>query len=331
MSGETLLRQWRMLHLIPREPQRRSTSEIAARLNQDSETAVHVRTVQRDLNELSRFFQYTSDTEGRTQYWYFPKTQRLMDLPAMDAGAALALLLTREHLRPLMPPSTMNLIGAYFHRAEEVLKDLGSAPLAAWRQRVCVMSRGPHLQPPKIDQGVLTCVYQAVLEGKQLTATYKARGANGAKQHLLNPLGIAVHDGVTYLAAVAKDYEDVVTYALHRMSAAQVLPTVARRPKGFALEDFARKTFRFPVSGQTIKLVLRIDAQAGQHLEERPLSSDQAVSRDGDVMEVRASVADTEDLRWWLLAMGEHVEVRGPVSLRTEMKRRLEAAHKAYR
>lgn len=330
MSGETLLRQWRMLHLIPREPQKRSTSEIAARLNQDSETAVHVRTVQRDLNELSRFFHYTSDAEGRTQYWYFPRTQKLMDLPAMDAGAALALLLAREHLRRLMPPSTLNLIGAYFNRAEDALRELGSAPLATWRQRVCVMSRGPHLQPPKIDQIVLTRVYEAVLEGKQLLATYKARGAKTAKQHLLNPLGIAVHDGVTYVAATAKEYQDVVTYALHRMSAVQIQQSVARRPKTFVLEEFVATTFRYPVSRQVMKLVLRLDQSAAQHLVERALSGDQVVVPAGDKTEIRATVPDTEDLRWWLLGMGEHVEVRSPTSLRAEIRDRLGAASANY-
>jgi predicted DNA-binding transcriptional regulator YafY len=57
------------------------------------------------------------------------------------------------------------------------------------------------------------------------------------------------------------------------------------------------------------------------HLEETPLSDDQQLTdqTDGNVL-VEAIVADTGQLRWWLLGFGGRVEVLEPQSLREELK-----------
>ena len=72
--------------------------------------------------------------------------------------------------------------------------------------------------------------------------------------------------------------------------------------------------------GGAIRLELLLDADAAKTLEETPLSADQslALARDGRVR-VRATLPETEQLRWWILGFGETAEVVSPRRLREKM------------
>jgi predicted DNA-binding transcriptional regulator YafY len=323
VNRETVLRLLAMLHAIPRYPQMKSPAEIARELGATHK--VHVRSVQRDLLKLSHDFAFTYEPHGRTQKWFWPRHATILDLPAMDLPVATAFLLSREYLRPLLPPAAHKLITPYFNRAEQVLKEAPGA-LAAWRKRVCVVPRGPRLLEAKIAEAIQAEVYEAVLSGRQLVVEYRSRGAKASKEHLLNPLGLVVYDGVSYLIATAWNYTNPVTYTLHRMSSAKCTADAAVRPKDFDLGAHAAKEFRFPVSKETIRLVARFDPYSAQHLEERPLSADQQVTTIDGRCEISATVADTEELRWWLLGFGDRVEVLAPAKLRVELRQKIKAA-----
>jgi hypothetical protein len=59
--------------------------------------------------------------------------------------------------------------------------------------------------------------------------------------------------------------------------------------------------------GRKVSLRFRIDKVCGQHLLESPLSADQTAHDLGDVLEITATVADTELLHRWLRGWGESV------------------------
>jgi predicted DNA-binding transcriptional regulator YafY len=323
----TLLRQWAMLQEIPREPLRKSTTQIFNALR-DLEYEVDKRTVQRDLARLAGILHYTSESSGRAELWFWPKDAKLLDLPAMDAPLAVSFLLFREHLASLVPPATLKLIGPYFSRAEDFLRETPGA-LAAWRSRVCVLSRGPRLQTPKVTDEVQADVYQAVLEGKRLQVRYRPR-AKDEREYVLNPFGLVVFDGVVYLIASTGEHQNPVMWLLHRMKSVTRLNEAARPPKDFDLSEYARKEFGFPMSDAQLKLVLRLSAEVAAHLAERPLSPDQQCTPVDDEVELTATVADTEDLRWWIMGFGDGIEVIKPAKLRMELKRRLVAAAGQY-
>ena len=60
---------------------------------------------------------------------------------------------------------------------------------------------------------------------------------------------------------------------------------------------------------------------AGAHLLETPLADDQETgeTKDGR-LRLRATVQDTEQLRWWLLSFGDKVEILKPKRLRYEFR-----------
>jgi len=235
-----------------------------------------------------------------------------------------------EDLAERMPGWVLDLLEPMLGNARGVLEESG---LGDWRSRFKVIGRGPHLRPPDVDPEVFRTTVRALSESRRLEADYRARGADGWKRYDINPLGLVIADGVFYLVATLWDYDDVRQLALHRMRNAALLDRAATTPEGFDLGRYIEeeKAFSYPVSDRKIRLVARFHPDAAFHLRERRISDDQRLSEEPDGWcRLEATVPDTLDLRWWLLAFGDGVEVLLPPNLRTDIASTLRTAVSRY-
>ena len=330
-NGDVILRQWEMLRRIPREPRRLSTKDLAEHL-QSSGYKVSLRSIQRDLVNLSTIFGYTSELEGRTSYWFWPQAMAALDLPGMDSPTALVFTLAEKHLTPVLPSGVIEALEPYFRRALEILSKGTPGKLGEWQRRIKVINRGPALTPPKVDPKIQYAISDALLNNRQIDAEYHAR-AGTDKNYSLNPYGMVIRDGVVYLVACADDKPEPVHFALHRFDSAVLTDRKSNIPKNFDLSDYVEgsQTFSYPKSGKKIQLKIRIDGEVAKHLAERPLSTDQKLrfDDDGDAI-LTAHVHDTSELRWWLLGFGSQVEVLSPRSLRKAMAEESRLMHHQY-
>jgi len=84
------------------------------------------------------------------------------------------------------------------------------------------------------------------------------------------------------------------------------------------------------IDGQ-IKLVLKVQKYACQHLYERPLSTDQKITKiDNNWNQVRATVANTYRLQDWLVSMSQLSVVIEPLELKDIILERLHSALALY-
>jgi len=315
-SAETLRRQWGLLKRIPRLPRRISASDLHQSLS--IQIDVSLRTIQRDLQALSVEFPLNCDQEGRKQYWYWTADAAQLEIPGMTGSMAATLLLAREYLQPILPANVLNDLNPFFNRAKEVLEP---TKLNNWGKKVRILERGPMLIAPKVNSAVLDIVHQGLLQDRRLDVAYKARNKDKYKDYTLNPLGMVVKGGVFYLVATFDGYEDIRQLALHRMNRAELLDEKVVVPKGYSLKHYVEddEGFSYPLSPEKIKLELLFDAKAAFHLTETRLAPDQVVEykKDGRML-VKATVADSDELRWWLRGYGADVEVKKPRKLAKE-------------
>lgn len=321
--SDTLLRQWSMLRMIPRAPRKITVSRLVEQLAERGYNTT-ARTVQRDLVTLSREFGLYCDDRNRPHGWQFMENAEVMDLPSMDPQTALTLKLVNEFAAHLLPRSTLNYLRPHLRVADGVLEEFTDRGLARWKESVRVLPRWQRLHKPEIDSTVLDAVYQALFERKRLQIRYASKGARGTgddneREHEIHPLGLVFRDQLTYLVCTFYTYEDIRQLAVHRITSAEVLDKARRTPKGFDLDEYiAKGAFDLPV-GKEIRLKVRFDPTAAAHLHETPLSDDQQLSKtDDERVELRATVLDTSQLRWWLLGFGAQVEVIAPTYLRRE-------------
>ena len=164
-------------------------------------------------------------------------------------------------------------------------------------------------------------------------AVYTKRYETEPVTYKVNPLGIVTKESMTYLVCTLWDYTDIRQLAVHRIQAAKLLEEEAGSIDGFSLEKYAHEEspFGFLDSTSPIRLKALFSQGAAFHLTERKLSEDQVLKETADGrVRLSATVADTAELRWWLLGFGEGVEVVEPKTLRREFKEIAENMVRAY-
>ena len=319
-ATNTLSRQWLMLQKVPGYPRRISTSTMHDYLRAEGHE-IDIRTTQRDLERLSADFPLACEKDGRTNYWQWGKGAHALEVPSMAPSTALVFQLVGQYLRPLLPRSTLSLLQPYLDRAAAVMK---TTRLEGWRRNVRLLSRGPDLVPPDIRGEVREVVYTALLENRQFTVRYRPRNSDKAVEYVVNPQGLVIREGISYLVATLWEYDDLKHLALHRMSAAELGDQPARPAHGFDLDTYIEQeaSFAYPVTLGEIRLKARFDSTAAYHLRESKLAVDQQLKElDNDRVLLTATVPDSSEIRWWLLGFGDQVEVLGPKKLRAEFAR----------
>ena len=189
------------------------------------------------------------------------------------------------------------------------------------------------LIPPKIDQEVKMAIYDALLNGKQITVQYLKASSKRAEKRLVNPLGIVLQGNVNrVVCTMDPDFNVIRHLPLHRFKRVEENEEDSIEPKDFDMDNFiAKQSFGFLRTKDPINIEIIFDASAGFHLFETPLSENQKINDEkNNKLRVFATVADTEQLRWWLLSFGEHAEVIKPVSLRNEFKKRVKLISSIY-
>ena len=329
--SDTLMRQWQMLRLIPRQPSKISTTELIHRLADDGFNTTP-RTLQRDLVRMSSIYPLLCDDRDKPFGWSWNKDANVHEVPGIDSDTALAFYLAEKHLEPLLPRTTIKRLQPHFRRAAEVLDqadaDKGNP---AWRNKVRVLYRGPGLKNPSVKPDVQSAVYDALLRNRRLDVEYLPRGKDETKQYELNPLGLVLKDGLFYLVCSMWDYPDIRLLTLHRMHAATVMDIPCAVPDGFDLDSYiASGELNFSV-GDEMNLKAWISSDMAIHLQERPLHSNQLISESGDGrILLNVTVQDTNELRWWLLGFGDQVEVLAPEGLRSDFHAIANNMAKAY-
>ena len=328
---DTLLRHWTMLRHVPRHPRKVAVGELCDRL-ESAGFQVSRRSVERDLQKLSSIFPLRCDEAHKPHGWSWMQDGAVLDLPGMDVHTALAFRMAAEHLQPLLPEATRAYLEPHFQRAWTVLDALAENTLSAWPDKVRVLPAGQALLPPAIDKDVLERVQSGLLTERRLRITYCRRGETETRFYLAHPQGLVWRDAVGYLLCTLFEYTDLIQLALHRIVSVEVEDEPRRALPGFSLDvEVAHGAFDFLLSPEVIVLEVAMPEFAAVKLRETPLSLDQTLADlpDGRAV-VRATVANTVQLRSWLLSFGENVEVLEPAALRAEMAATVMAAAELY-
>ncbi|MBL4759446.1 MAG: WYL domain-containing protein [Mariprofundaceae bacterium] len=329
--NDTLMRQWDMMQMIPRQPSKVSTTQLVQDLAAEGFN-VGTRTIQRDLIKLSTTFPLVCDNRDKPYGWSWLKDSQVMNIPGMGTHAALAFYLAKKHLEIMLPKETSHHLKPHFDMAGKILDAMPSdAGAPAWRDKIRVHRRGQFLTPPAIQAEVQEQVYEALLLNRKIKVSYCGRNDTEEKEQEVNPLGIVLKDGLIYLVCSYWDYSDIRLMTLHRMSAAQRMDIPSKVPEGFNLDAYiASGEMDFSV-GDEIHLKARISENMAVHLQERPLHTTQIISEiDDEQILLDVTVQDTNELRWWLLGFGDQVEILKPDNLREHFRSIAENMAKSY-
>lgn len=326
---DTLHRHWRMLNLVPGWPSSTTVADLASRLRQEGYD-VSKRTVERDLQSLSTLWPLASDESEKPFRWSYAKGATVQIMPGLNAGQAAALSLAKQHLAGLLPAALQDSLDPLYAAADHVIAQLG---WKRWVESTAFVPPTFALQPAAFDPSIMAVLQEAIAGRCQIDIQYRGKWDAEATARTLVPLGILVRGPVTYLVACKPQESEPRQYAMQRIASAQKLPVAGEAPANFNLQVYARSPDLSVVHKDRVSLVLWFDPPAAQHLLETPMSANQTWRHMAGVekVEIRATLADSDPLRWWILAFGDQVEVRAPKYLRTWIALEFERAASPYK
>lgn len=309
---ETLLRQWAMLRLIPRHPRRIDSGTLQSEL-QKLGYDMTLRTIQRDLNKLSAVLPLVSD-QSKPQGWWWEADADLLEIPGLDPQAALVFKMAEHYLAQVMPQSTHAALGPWFKAANGVLQNQ-SGGTGVWLDKIRIIPRGQPLLPPVVDADVQAIVVQSVFDGKRIAIIYTPHGALEPKEYEVNPLALVQRDHLLYIVCTLWDYQNPMLLVMHRIRSAEVLEKPSQWPEGFDLDEYIHEGGLGYRIGPPTEIEAVIAASVASILMETPLSIDQTLDELPDASyRLRATVADTKELRYWLRGFGKLVRVDLPAA-----------------
>ena len=326
----TLARQWELLrNHLPSRPPGRTSRDLRDRLEAAGHN-VTKRTIERDMDELSRIFPIGRNEVSIPYGWHWMENARV-DILGMDLSEAVSLGLMEDVLRQIMPPAFLSALEGKFSLAREKLAALPKIPHARWADLVRYVPPGLPFIPPAMAPGVLPAIQEALLRQRQLQVVYLSAGSAAAKEQTLHPLSLIQQGARSYLVATAFDYEQPHLYAIHRTASAIVLDEPAVRPKGFSLDSFLAGGGAQFGSSSAIVLKARVSDDLARLLEETPISKDQKIATRSGVQTLIATVQESWQLHFWILSQGPAITVLKPVSLRKEIIAALESSLSRYK
>ena len=332
LHPDTLMRQWQMLRLIPRHPQKITARVLHEKLKAE-QFDVTKRTVERDLLSLSEMFPLISDERDRPYGWSWKKDAPLFSLPGLSQTEALTLAMVEQHLNTLLPSSTLQQLEPYFSAARQNLDNAQTNESSrSWLHKVRTVPPTQPLLPPVLKPAVQQVVYEALLGDRQLDIEYLKRGLKTLVEYRIHPLAAIQRGHVTYLCCRIADYEDLRTLAIHRIQAATMLDESTCVPAGFSIDKVIDGgKFGFGTGEQVVLEAIFYDGTGG-HLYETPISRTQTLTElSGGTVKLVATVPHTLQLEWWLLGFGAGVEIIQPESLREKMATTINRMQARYR
>lgn len=328
-SHSTISRQWELLQHLPKKGPGINVSALLARL-EASGYAVSRRTVERDLNDLSLVFPLLSTETAAPQAWSWAPGVSV-ELQGISLTEALSLAMVEDAIRPLLPASMLSALTPRFEHARQKLKGLEEDNAAArWLDKVASVRPELNMLPPNIDASVLETLQRSLIEERQLRCSYYSAHTDKLSSMTLNPLAMVQRGPVTYMIATVEGFSDIRQFAVHRFRQAEPLTTGMERPAGFSLREYlASDALQFG-SPEKIQFQAWVGELCARLLRETPLSPDMVLEKVGDRYQVRATLNNTWQLRWWILAQGPALVVEKPVALRTQIAQALSEACAGY-
>lgn len=327
----TLSRQWELLRLLPTAGSGATARGLQEQLAEAGFPTTK-RTVERDLEDLSTVFAIRKN-EKSVPYGFSWSPASNFQASAISVLDALTLSLAQEMLRPLIPAFMLGALEPRFEQASSKLGALsGKSAAGKWPRKVASVPASLPMLAPKIDAVSLACIQQALIDEVQLTCSYDSAHRGPASALVLDPLGLVQRGNITYLIATCAPAEEIRQFALHRMSAVVITPTPIAAHVDFDLKTYAASgAMQFgDNAGERITLEAWVSEGLLRMLRETPLSEDMETMTSDDGGWIRAKVADSWALEWWLLSHAGSIAVTAPAELKQRLVQRLRRGLELY-
>jgi predicted DNA-binding transcriptional regulator YafY len=317
--GDQLSRQWRLIQMIDR-PQG-VTVEDAAR---DLECTV--RTIWRDLTALqtSGFPLYTTRAaDGNKSVWRVTEAfKRSLPLKLTLAEVA-ALVMSRELLAPLGVSVLGPAVASAFDKVQGVLSREALKIIDQMRARLGVRAVGAKLQAPAAEH--LPRLHTALDERRTLRLRYYSASRDSEDERAVDPYHLTFFNGGLYVVGHCHLRQALRIFAVERMRAVELTRGRFEIPPDFDADKYLARAWGI-IQGDLVTVKVVFARDLARYIRERLWHPSQKLrDLDDGRLELTLRVADTLEVRRWILGYGVQAEIVEPDSLREALRAEAES------
>jgi predicted DNA-binding transcriptional regulator YafY len=234
-----------------------------------------------------------------------------------------ALLMSRDLLRPAGPPILGAAITSAFDKIGRALSGDARKLLDQMRESIGVRAVGAKLQAPAAEHVAL--IQRAMLELRRLDMRYYSMSRDEENRRRVDPYHLTVYDGGYYLVGYCHWRETERIFAVDRIREVRILGVRFTVRPGFDAEKYLKHMWGI-VKGETVPVKVVFSPSIARYVRDRLWHASQNVRElpDGRI-ELTLRVADTLEVRRWILGYGSQAEVMEPAALRNSLRREAEA------
>jgi predicted DNA-binding transcriptional regulator YafY len=282
----------------------------------------HVRTIWRDLLVLQQagFPLYDDKAgDGRRSLWKLEEKFTLGLPVKLTLAETAALLMSRDLLRPAGAQALGPVVTAAFEKIGRVLSRDALQLLDQMRESIGVRAVGGKLQAPAAEHVAL--IERALLERRRLDMRYYSMSRDEENRRQVDPYHLTVFDGGFYLVGYCHWRKTERIFAVERIRELKMIALRFTVRPGFNAEEYLKHSWGI-VQGEIVPVRIIFSRSLARYIRDRLWHPTQKLRElpDGR-LEVSLGVADTLELRRWILGYGPEAEVMEPVAIRERLAR----------
>lgn len=314
---KALSRTLEMLKVIPVAPKFCTTKDIHKQLLAH-DPDVTIRTVQRDLMELTEVMGLTFGDSPDGYKWSFAFDSPNQFIPAITKEEALSLKLVQEHLKLFLPSHVFERLTALFKKSDDILSQTPNSK--DWSDLVRPMPQALQFKPVDISQEYIDTIYDALINKNWVKLKY----ANKKKIYDVKPLGVIIRDAKLVLVCQYQGFDNVRNLLVHRIKSVEI--TTETFTSDFSLQKYIKKQAASVLLNQD-KINLQFEAKdyIKNLLSESALDDSQVLTTISDEwVNVKMMVQHTVELENWLLSQLHDIKIIGPIKLKERVLKKAE-------
>jgi predicted DNA-binding transcriptional regulator YafY len=304
---ERLARLLKIITLVKANP-RLTRSDLARLCEVDS-----VRTIQRDINSLAIAevpIYWSGEGYEIMPNFFLPPLALSMEEVLSLVLSARAYSEGEGKFHESTVGSAISKIVATLPKATRDLLNLDSDKINVESRKVKDMG------------GLISQLYQAILNTKQLRMNYYSYSSNSVSERVIDPYALTFRRHAWYLVAFCYTRNEIRMFRTDRIKTLDYTDKKFSYPSNFSLGEYMARSWQTMRGnkGEETEVVVKFDARIAPLIKEVDWHPTQRIEDlpDGSIL-YTVTVAETKEISLWILSYGYEAEVISPERLRREI------------
>jgi predicted DNA-binding transcriptional regulator YafY len=292
------------------------------------ELEVSVRTAYRDLDLLRDDWRVPLEYDRHQGTYRLTGPVGSLPLVSLSQGELLAIYFAEKVLRQYRgTPFEPDLASAFAKMQELLPEEVKVSPESL--DAYLSLDLGPVHAP---DAAVFREILTAQRLRRRAIVRYRSLSSNRTTNRRIHAYHVFNLRGNWYVAAWDENRRSVRDFAIHRIRRVTITTESYEVPPEFDFRRYMADSFGIEKGGRAVEVAVRFGPTQARWIRERKWHRSARIQEelDGSLV-LRLRVAETSELRRWILQFGSQAEVLAPASLRRAVMGELKAAATAYR